>query len=219
MLKDLDCCLTARHYETKEMVYFLESVRAFKETKRPELRDRNGNFIQQRVREAIESPDFVYEDYRIPSSRRCHYKLEYTVNGKSWYVKIILKYILFTRKDDVLQKVVLRPHQMRAVRKITGRAAHKTKHRALIWHTQGSGKTYTMIVAAERILENPVFNNPTVILLVDRNELETQMFNNLIAAGYDQRELEERTAQTKKHLMELLRNDTRGLIISMIHKF
>ena len=94
MLKDLDCCLTARHYETKEMVYFLESVRAFKETKRPELRDRNGNFIQQRVREAIESPDFVYEDYRIPSSRRCHYKLEYTVNGKSWYVKVVLEYML-----------------------------------------------------------------------------------------------------------------------------
>ena len=158
-------------------------------------------------------------NWKLENQAKTYEELVKGFFDKRRLVEIILKYILFTRKDDVLQKVVLRPHQMRAVRKITDRAAHKTKHRALIWHTQGSGKTYTMIVAAERILENPVFNNPTVILLVDRNELETQMFNNLIAAGYDQRELEERTAQTKKHLMELLRNDTRGLIISMIHKF
>ena len=139
---------------------------------------------------------------------------------KERLIKIILHFILFTRRDDELQKVILRPHQMRAVHKITERAAQKSKKRALIWHTQGSGKTFTMIVAAQRILENPIFENPTVILLVDRNELETNMFNSLVAAGYDPEEIErERTAQTKRHLKELLQNDTRGLIVSMIHKF
>ena len=158
-------------------------------------------------------------NWKLENQAKTYEELVKGFFDKKRLVEIILKYILFTRKDDVMQKVVLRPHQMRAVQKITDRAEHKKKRRALIWHTQGSGKTYTMIVAAERILENPVFENPTVILLVDRNELETQMFNNLIAAGYDQKDLEDRTAQTKKHLRELLQNDTRGLIISMIHKF
>ena len=130
-------------------------------------------------------------------------------------VKIILNFILFTRQDDELKKVILRPHQMRAVNKVIERAKDKKKTRGLIWHTQGSGKTYTMIVAAQRILENPIFENPTVIMLVDRNELESQLFGNLAACGIEHIHV----AQSKKHLRELLQNDTRGLIVSMIHKF
>ena len=127
---------------------------------------------------------------------------------------MLLNFIMFTRQDDELKKVILRPHQMRAVDKIMERAASRKK-RALVWHTQGSGKTYTMIVAAQRILENPHFQNPTVIMLVDRNELEAQLFGNLSAVGMEHVEV----AQTKVHLRELLQGDTRGLIVSMIHKF
>lgn len=129
-------------------------------------------------------------------------------------IKTLLHFILFTRQDDELRKVVLRPHQMRAVDKLIERAASKKK-RGLIWHTQGSGKTYTMIITAQRILENPIFQNPTVIMLVDRNELESQLFGNLDAVGFEHVTV----AGTKKHLRELLETDTRGLIISMIHKF
>ncbi len=98
---------------------------------------------------------------------------------KERIIRILNDFILFTRQDDELKKVVLRPHQMRAVQKIVDRAEERTKKRGLIWHTQGSGKTYTMIVAAKEIIENPVFDNPTVIMLVDRNELESQLFGNL----------------------------------------
>jgi type I restriction enzyme, R subunit len=128
---------------------------------------------------------------------------------------IIHNFIMFTRQDDELKKVVLRPHQIRAANKVVERAANTQKKRALIWHTQGSGKTYTMIVAAQQILENPQFENPTVVMLVDRNELETQLFGNLSSVGIEHVEV----AQTKKHLRELLANDTRGLIVTMIHKF
>jgi hypothetical protein len=93
MTKDEDCCLKAKHYETQEMVYFLESVRAFKAAYRPELRDNTGSFIQERVKETIESPHFVYEDYRLPQARRCLYRLEYSVDGKNWYVKVVLEYV------------------------------------------------------------------------------------------------------------------------------
>ena len=130
-------------------------------------------------------------------------------------IKALLNFILFTRQDDELRKVILRPHQMRAVNKVIERVRDKKKTRGLIWHTQGSGKTYTMIVAAQRILENPIFKNPTVIMLVDRNELESQLFGNLASCGIEHVHV----AQSKRHLRELLRDDTRGLIVSMIHKF
>jgi len=123
--------------------------------------------------------------------------------------------ILFTRQDDELKKVVLRQHQMRAVDKLVSRAKEPVKKRGLIWHTQGSGKTYTMIVASQKILQDPIFRNPTVIMLVDRNELETQLFGNLDSARIERVEV----AENKKHLRDLLVSDHRGLIVSTIQKF
>src|SRR3990170_95794 len=130
-------------------------------------------------------------------------------------IKLVTDYILFTRQDDELKKVILRPHQTRAVEKIIERTVDKDKRRGLIWHTQGSGKTYTMIVAAKKIMENPLFENPTVIMLVDRTELETQLFGNLTAVGVQNIEI----ADSKREMKELLQQDRRGLIVSMIHKF
>jgi len=130
-------------------------------------------------------------------------------------VKLLTDFILFTSQNDELKKVILRPHQMRAVDRVIERAESEEKRRGLIWHTQGSGKTYTMIVAAQKIIENPIFENPTVIMLVDRNELESQLFGNIESAGIERIEV----VHSKKHLKKLLAEDRRGLIISMIHKF
>lgn len=138
-----------------------------------------------------------------------------TFFDKHRVVKVLTDFILFTRQDDELKKVVLRPHQMRAVDKLIERARATEKKRGLVWHTQGSGKTYTMIVAAQKIIETPIFENPTVIMLVDRNELETQLYGNLDAIGIEQIEV----AASKRDLKELLANDRRGLIVTMIHKF
>jgi len=130
-------------------------------------------------------------------------------------IKILTDFILFTKQDEELKKVVLRPHQMKAVDKIIERAKNPSKQRGLIWHTQGSGKTYTMIVTAKKIIEDPFFENPTVIMLVDRNELESQLFSNLKSVGIENVEV----VESKKHLRQLLKTDKRGLIVSMIHKF
>jgi type I restriction enzyme R subunit len=130
-------------------------------------------------------------------------------------VRVLTDFILFTRQDDELKKVVLRPHQMRAVGRVVDRTADPKKKRGLVWHTQGSGKTYTMIVAAQKIIENPLFENPTVIMLVDRTELETQLFGNLESVGFENVEV----ATSKRKLGQLLGQDRRGLIVTMIHKF
>jgi type I restriction enzyme R subunit len=129
--------------------------------------------------------------------------------------RLLSDFILFTRKDDELSKVILRPHQMRAVERVVRRAAEPRKQRGLVWHTQGSGKTYTMIVAAKKIIEEPVFENPTVLMLVDRNELEAQLFGNLASLSFSHAVV----AQSKLHLRQLLESDRRGLVVSMIHKF
>ena len=138
-----------------------------------------------------------------------------TFISPSRVLEVLTDYILFVRRDGELSKVILRPHQMRAVRKVIGRVKDSQKRRGLIWHTQGSGKTYTMITAAKLILEDPRFKNPTVLMIVDRNELQQQLFQNLESAGFKNVHI----ARSKRHLRKLLKEDTRGLIVSMIHKF
>jgi type I restriction enzyme R subunit len=130
-------------------------------------------------------------------------------------LQAVTEFILFTRIDGELSKAVLRPHQMRAVERCVARAKDKDRRRGLIWHTQGSGKTYTMITVAKQLIEDPVFQNPTLLMLVDRNELEAQLFGNLEAVGFGRVEV----AQSKRNLRELFKADRRGLIVSMIHKF
>lgn len=130
-------------------------------------------------------------------------------------LRVLTEFILFTRKDEELSKVVLRPHQMRAAERCVARARDEKRKRGLVWHTQGSGKTYTMIVTAKLLIENSFFQNPTVLMLVDRNELETQLFGNLESVGFGNIEV----VESKDHLRRLLASDRRGLVVSMIHKF
>ncbi|MCD6128750.1 HsdR family type I site-specific deoxyribonuclease, partial [Candidatus Bipolaricaulota bacterium] len=130
-------------------------------------------------------------------------------------LRVLTDYVLFVRKDGELSKVVLRPHQIRAAERVIARARDPGKRRGLIWHTQGSGKTYTMITVAKLLLSDPTFRNPTVLMIVDRNELQQQLFQNLESVGFGHVEV----ARSKRHLRELLKRDTRGLIVSMIHKF
>lgn len=138
------------------------------------------------------------------------------------FLRMLGDWILFYVKDDELQKTILRRHQTRAIEKIVQRCADESRKTGLIWHTQGSGKTFTMITAARQILENKeVFGKATVILMIDRNELEGQL------SGWVERMLGEmqshaisiEQATSKVRLRQLLKADFRGLIVSMIHKF
>jgi len=123
--------------------------------------------------------------------------------------------ILFLRREEGLVKVVQRQHQTRAIAKGLGRVAHPTKRRGLIWHTQGSGKTLTMIAIAVRLLTRVPGKRPLVLMLIDRNELEGQLVANLAAHGLGTVEV----AESKQHLHQLLRDGYRGLVVSMLHKF
>jgi type I restriction enzyme R subunit len=124
-------------------------------------------------------------------------------------------YIVFAEKDEELNKYILRQHQTAAVEAVIERALCPTRTRGLIWHTQGSGKTFTMIKAAELLFRLPAADKPTVLLMIDRNELEDQMLKNLSALGLGNVE----HASSIARLNQLLASDYRGIIVTMIHKF
>lgn len=124
-------------------------------------------------------------------------------------------YIVFAEKDEELNKYILRQHQTAAVEAVIERALCPSRTRGLIWHTQGSGKTYTMIKAAELLFRLPAADKPTVLLMIDRNELEDQMLKNLAALGLGNVE----HASSIARLNQLLASDYRGIIVTMIHKF
>ncbi|MCE2394285.1 HsdR family type I site-specific deoxyribonuclease [Candidatus Poribacteria bacterium] len=132
------------------------------------------------------------------------------------FLKVLRESIIFQSKDDALTKVVLRQHQTRAVEKVIDRVHNPDKRRGLIWHTQGSGKTLTMITVASRLLRGGgETEKPTVLMLIDRNELESQLFKNITGYGITAFQV----AESKQNLQEILASDYRGLIVSMIHKF
>ncbi len=138
------------------------------------------------------------------------------------FLTMLKEWILFFYKEDELQKTVLRQHQTRATEKILARCADGVKRTGLIWHTQGSGKTFTMITAARLILrDRDTFGKATVILMIDRNELEGQLSRwvERILGEMSAHDISIEYATSKRKLRELLKSDFRGLIISMIHKF
>ncbi|MCB0024999.1 MAG: HsdR family type I site-specific deoxyribonuclease, partial [Caldilinea sp.] len=150
------------------------------------------------------------------------YGLESLVNtffDRDAHLRLLRDYTLFYRIDDATQKYLLRPHQMRTVEKIVervvaGAADLTAPDSGLEWHTQGSGKTLTMIVAAHLLRRQPALDNPTILIVVDRLELEAQMLQNLEAFG-----LPAIHAESRHHLAKLLARDTRGVIVTTIHKF
>lgn len=143
----------------------------------------------------------------------------YGLFDRSNLLDFIRHFIIFVTKDGRTEKVVVRYQQYLAVKDIVNRATAlalpSEKRRGLIWHTQGSGKTLTMIYAARSLWEDPKLKSPTVILLVDREQLGDQMDRELNATGTDNVHV----AASKRDLEEKLRGDYRGVILTTVHLF
>lgn len=143
----------------------------------------------------------------------------YGLFDRSNLLDFIRHFIVFVTKDGKTEKVVVRYQQYLAVKDILNRATDLSqpaeKRRGLIWHTQGSGKTLTMIYAARSLWEDPKLQQPTVILLVDREQLGDQMDRELNSTGTDNVHV----AASKRDLEEKLTGDYRGVILTTVHLF
>ena len=138
------------------------------------------------------------------------------------FLRTLRDWILFYVEDGETRKSVLRQHQRRAVERIVVRCSQPAKRRGLIWHTQGSGKTFTLLTAARLILEQrDAFQSPTVLVVVDRTELEGQLKDwvERLLGDMQNQDIPVWRANSRTDLQTLLKSDRRGLILSMIHKF
>ena len=128
------------------------------------------------------------------------------------FLRTLRDWVLFYVEDGETRKTVLRQHKRRAVDCIVERCG-------LVWHTQGAGKTFTLLTAARLVLERKdEFRTPTVVVVVDRTELEGQLqgWVERLLGEMQQQDIAVWRANSRVELRDLLSTDRRGLIISMI---
>ncbi|KVV14591.1 type I restriction endonuclease subunit R [Flavobacterium sp. TAB 87] len=129
---------------------------------------------------------------------------------------ILQNFSLFsTNKKKQRIKVLCRFQQYEGANKIVERVKEGIIKKGLIWHFQGSGKSLLMVFAAQKLRKMPELKSPTVIVLVDRTDLDTQITGTFNAADV----ANVITTDSISELQTLLERDTRKIIISMIHKF
>ena len=123
----------------------------------------------------------------------------------------------FTVFDAGVRKVA-RYQQYFAIRaimeRIAGLDADGVRAGGVVWHTQGSGKSLTMVMLAESILEGFASRNPRVLLVTDRVDLDDQIYGTFKGAS-----VETTQATTGRHLLELLESPRTQVITTLIHKF
>jgi len=137
---------------------------------------------------------------------------------------IIRNYLFFRIEHGTTTKVVTRYMQYRAAQQIYNRVTthiqgKETKNKGLIWHWQGSGKTLTMIFAANKLYRDPLLENPTIFFIVDREELQEQLCQEFTALDITKPE----TIDSIHALRQIIKHDEnrgkRGIFITLIHKF
>jgi type I restriction enzyme R subunit len=92
------------------------------------------------------------------------------------------------------------------------------KRVGVVWHTQGSGKSLTMAFYAGRLVVHPAMENPTLVVLTDRNDLDDQLFGTF-SRCYELLRQKPQQANSREHLRELLKVASGGVIFTTIHKF
>ena len=112
-------------------------------------------------------------------------------------------------------KIVSRYQQFEGANRIVDRVLDGTIKQGLIWHFQGSGKSLLMVFAAQKLRRHPELKSPTVIILVDRVDLDTQISGTFNAADVSNMI----AVDSIKELNDLLEKDTRKILITTIHKF
>lgn len=129
---------------------------------------------------------------------------------------ILQNFTLFTsNKKKQRIKIVCRYQQYEGANMIVERVKEGRVKKGLIWHFQGSGKSLLMVYAAQKLRKMQDLKSPTVIILVDRTDLDTQITGTFNAA-----EVSNVVATDSiRELHDLLEKDTRKIIITTIHKF
>lgn len=151
----------------------------------------------------------------------------------STLLDLVRNFIVFekTRKEDpntgITQigtvKKLAAYHQYYAVNKaiqstIEASGKNGNKKGGVVWHTQGSGKSLSMVFYAGKLITAPQMQNPTILVLTDRNDLDDQLFDTFASARQLLRQ-EPVQAKDRENLKELLRVASGGIVFTTIQKF
>lgn len=151
-------------------------------------------------------------------------QLQVMLNGmmnKKRILDIISKFTFFVHEEDKSFKILTGYHQYFAVKKAlykTHLAAAENGDRkaGVIWHTQGSGKSYSMLMYARQLVLE--LNNPTIVVITDRNDLDDQLFGTF-AKSADYLRQSPKQAENRKQLRDLLSIEAGGVVFTTIQKF
>ena len=129
---------------------------------------------------------------------------------------ILQNFTLFaTDKKHRRIKIICRYQQYFTTNQIVDRVVKGYPKKGLIWHFQGSGKSLLMVFAAQKLRMHPKLGNPTVMIVVDRIDLDTQ-----ITATFNAADVPNMVGvATRQELQALLGQDVRKVLITTIHKF
>ena len=136
---------------------------------------------------------------------------------------LLAHFIVFETDPDTGRKIkkVCRYQQFRAVNKAVNRVAEGTKRKGLIWHTQGSGKSLTMVFLALKLkthltLDAPTLQNPNILVLTDRIDLDDQISKTFAACGLPN---PKQAADVKALREAVARGGSGQILLSTIFKF
>ncbi len=101
---------------------------------------------------------------------------------------------------------------------VTASAPEGDRKGGVIWHTQGSGKSLSMVFYARKIILAPGMENPTLVVLTDQNDLDGQLFDTFARCSEHIRQTPVQ-AESRAHLRELLQRESGGVIFSTVQKF
>ena len=129
-------------------------------------------------------------------------------------LELVLQFSVF---DGGVRKIA-RYQQYFAIKRIIARVKNRDdvgrRQGGIVWHTQGSGKSLTMVMLARAIALDPDIRNPRIVLVTDRVDLDKQLGNTFAACG-----LHPETARNANHLVELLGGDQAAIVTTLVHKF
>ena len=153
-------------------------------------------------------------------------QLEVLIKGaldKRRFLDIVRSFVVFEDGDGDPVKIMAAYHQYHAVltaveHTIEATRASGDKRCGVVWHTQGSGKSLTMAFYAGRIIAHPAMDNPTIVVLTDRNDLDDQLFETFHQC-HELLHQEPVQAQDRAQLRELLAVASGGVVFTTIQKF
>ena len=153
-------------------------------------------------------------------------QIDVLLNGvfrKDRLIDIITNFILFQNKEKGRIKILAGYHQYFAVDKSiksTLKALEEhTRKAGVVWHTQGSGKSFAMVFYTGKISKIPSLNNPTIVVLTDRNDLDNQLYETFANTNREILPQKTQHAASRKKLKELLGVNAGGIIFTTIQKF